>query len=276
LSLIAVDRDICTRCGACARLMKGYCITQDGGYPVFDKTLCNTCQKCVAICPAGAITVNGVHPDRIEAPLPDLDLERLLERRRSTKRFENRPLSRDILERIVGAARYAPNQNKNIAILVLDDQELIRLVDRHAISYVRRIRALLFGCRPLAALSCRLSGSLRTIRRKMDLDLEVRRRVVKEGTQALVILTGKRSVPVTEHSAHYVLATVMYMAQSLGVDSCLMDSLVLALNSGRGFRKTLGLRGSVLGVLALGHSAEGVVNIPRGYEVPVRWNVLGP
>jgi len=63
------------------------------------------------------------------------------------------------------------------------------------------------------------------------------------------------------------------MAESLEIGNCLMDSLLITLNVKKKLRKKLKIQDNVLGVLALGYSNEDVVNIPRGYEVDIRWNV---
>jgi len=110
------------------------------------------------------------------------------------------------------------------------------------------------------------------IRRKMELDLTIRGRVVKPGTPALILLEGSRRVPVTESSAHYMLANMILKAEVLGLGSCLMDSLLLTFRTSRRLRKTLGIREDVLGVLSLGYPGEKILNIPRGYSSAVRWN----
>ena len=272
---IAVDTERCTKCGTCLSLYDGYCMSDVDGYPVIDTEICNLCQKCVAVCPSLAITVNGARAEQITDGTPVVSpeqLERFLERRRTTKRFGDRPIERSVLARIAGAATYAPNQNKNIDLRIVDDQRFLRLLDECAMRWARRLYRVLFGFRPLTRFFGLFSSGLPQIRKKMERDLYREKRILKEGTQAVIILTGRRRVPVTQESAHYLAATIMLMAESLGVGTCLMDSLARVLGSNRGLRRTLGIRADVLVVMALGYSAEGVVNIPRGYEVRVAWN----
>ena len=272
--MVEVDAKRCTRCGLCLRLMKGYCISEREGMPVFDATLCNLCQKCVAICPGRAIMVNGVYPDPIRGALAldPADLISLYERRRSTKHFQDRQLPRQLIEQIVAVAKYAPNQNKNITLVVIDDAGLLADIEASAMCFVRKYYRLLFSCGALGAFFGLFARNLPTIKRKMEHDLLFRQRVLKDHTQALIIATGSRRTPVTEQSAPYLLATMMYMAETLGVGTCLLDSLTRTLRSDRALRKRLGIRDDALAVMALGYSAEHIVNIPRGYEVDVHWN----
>jgi nitroreductase/NAD-dependent dihydropyrimidine dehydrogenase PreA subunit len=273
--MISVDEALCSHCGACIRLMSGYCISESGGMPIFDLALCNLCQKCVAICPSRAIMVNRMRPEPIsgELKLGPEELVSLFERRRSVKHFMDRPISRETLHRIVSVAKYAPNQNKNISILVVDDRLLLGEIDKGALAFVERYYRLLFSVGILAKCLSLFSKALPVIKRKMEHDLLLRKHVLKDNTQAILIAVGSRRVPVTEASAPYLLANMLYMAQALGVGGCLMDSLTLALRADRRLRRRLGIHEDVLGVLALGYSNENIVNIPRGYEVELRWNV---
>jgi len=272
--MISLDTSRCTKCGRCITLHGGYCIHDNDGLPEFDLLVCNTCQKCVAVCPSQAILVNGTYPDRIvhADPVSPDSLELLLEKRRSTKLFKAKSLSREILDRIVSVARYAPNQNKNIDIHVIDDPELLAQIDRDALAYVRRMYRLLFGFRPLTWFFGLFSRKLPVIKRKMEYDLHRRAGVMKKNCQAVVVLSGDRRVPVTAHSAPYLMANMIIMAETLGIGTCLMHSIYLTIRRSRALRKRLGIRHDPLAAMVLGYSAEHVVNIPRGCEVAVSWN----
>ena len=98
--------------------MKNFCIAGKYGYPVFDYSVCNECMKCVSICPSMAIMVNDTYPDKIsdsgKTPSSE-ELVSLIKRRRSIKNFKDKRIPKKVLLKIVSAARYAPNQNKNIS-----------------------------------------------------------------------------------------------------------------------------------------------------------------
>ena len=275
MSAITLDTAKCKKCGNCISLMKNYCISEKDGYPVFDYSLCNICQKCVSICPSGAIMVNDTYADRIS---PDLkkclpgEIIALFEKRRSIKHFKDKPVPKSVIKEILSVAKYAPNQNKNISILVIDDRKLINEIDSYALRQVNKIHKLLFSFKPIIGFVKLFSKNMDIIKRKMEYDLFEKKHIVKENTQVIIILTGNKKVPVTDHSAQYILATMIYMAESLEVGNCLMDSLLYALNTSKGFRQKLSIKDNVLGVLSLGYSNENVMNIPRGYEVDVSWN----
>lgn len=61
-------------------------------------------------------------------------------------------------------------------------------------------------------------------------------------------------------------------AEALGVGSCLMDSIYLAFRTNRKLRRRFSIDDDVLGALVLGYSDERIVNVPKGYELGVRYN----
>lgn len=276
MNRVTIDRNRCTRCGICVRRYQGYCINEADGKPEIDDSLCNQCQRCISICPQQAILMNGV------APLPLSGDHRLnwsdyvdfMRRRRSTKKFQDEPVPRELLEEIAASARYAPNQNKNIDLLVIDDHEIISRIDAAALKMVRRWYRIFFFSRMLIRFFSLFSGSLPAIKKKMEYDLFVRGRIVKDNTQALIFTLGNPRVPVTEASAQYLLSAMLWSAEVLGVGSTLMDSLKHAANMNKKLRKTLGIgrKEKILGVLSLGYTAERIVNIPQGFKIRTSWN----
>jgi nitroreductase len=224
--------------------------------------------------------MNGRAPDKMDAHVP-LDAGELLEfmsRRRSCKKFRNEQIPRETLLEIASAASFAPSQNKNIKIVIVDDPELIRRIDCAAMKTVRRWYGLLFSVKPLTKFYMLFSSSLSVIKAKMERDLFLKKRIVKENAACLFVLVGDARVPVTEPSAQYLLANMILCAEALGVGTCLMDSVKLSVNQNAKLKRELGIprRWKALGVMAAGYSGENVVNIPRGYEVPVSWNQRQP
>jgi nitroreductase len=253
--------------------MQGYCISEEEtGYPGFSEELCNTCQKCVAICPFQAITVNGKYAGKIADPvmIDETEFVKFLERRRSIKKFKDVEVSKELLEKVISAAKYAPNQNKNISIKIINDRELIKEVDQVATKMVKRLYGLMFGFKPIELLISIFYRDIRTIKAKMKHGGF--KHVIYENAQAIILVTGNRKVTVTESSSHYMLASMIYMAEMLKLGTCLMDSIRLTFQMNHKIRKLFGIKEDVLGAMIIGYSDESIVNIPRGYEISNSWN----
>ena len=223
-----------------------------------------------------AFLMNNTPPEKIKESQkiePDA-LKELLICRRSIKKFKSDKVSRDILQEIASVAAYAPNQNKNIEIIIIDSDELINAIDSSAIKFIKLIYNLLFSVKLLTCIFQLFSDSLKTIKKKMEYDLFINKHIVKENTSGLFLLFGNPKEPVTENSAQYLLATMIIYAEALGIGTCLMDSLKLSINTSKPIKKLLGIsqKSKILGVLSVGYSNENIINKPQGYEINIHWN----
>ncbi len=276
--MITVDIEKCTHCGICISNFEGYCIINENGTPMIDYEICNQCQKCIALCPNQAILMNDVIPQKINGleKIGYEDLISLLKLRRSTKCFVQQDIPKDIVEKIVDSAKYAPNQNKNIDILIINDSQIIQTIDKYALKFVKRWYGMMFSFKPITAFISLFAKSLHVIKKKMARDLFTKQRVVKENTNVLLIAIGNPKTPVTEMSAQYILSTMILSAVSLNIGCTLMDSLKLTINNNKKVKNMLGIKKTdkALGVLALGYSNEKIINIPQGYEINLYWNEI--
>lgn len=274
--MVIVNNAKCTGCGICLRFYGGYCIDRTDEGIEIDRAVCNACQKCIAICPQMAFSVDGAPPVRIgeAVGIEPGDFMELLKRRRSIKHFKDKKVPREMLTSLIRAAQYAPTMNKDIEALVVDDEALIAKIDGEAIKRVRKMYNWLFKCKPVTRFVSLFSETLPIIKRKMERDLIERKKVVKDNTQALILLLGSTKVPVTESSAQYYMANAVLFAELVGLGSTLMDSLKIAVNQSRAARHMLGIpKGmKVLSVLAVGYPDEKIINIPQGYAIKMNWN----
>ena len=148
--MLAIDETQCTGCGECER----ECLLS------FERPMrervdhadpnCEGCLHCYAVCPSGAIELSdGLLPFEdsasAENPVTADALERLFAGRRSTRRFEDRALPPDTLERIVQAGRYIPsggNRHAHEFTVILDDATKARLLSEFRAFY-RRLRSIM-------------------------------------------------------------------------------------------------------------------------------------
>ncbi|RPH26060.1 MAG: hypothetical protein EHM93_19725 [Bacteroidales bacterium] len=276
--MITLDIEKCIQCGICISNFEGYCINNENGLPIIDYEICNQCQKCIALCPNQAILMNNVIPQKIIGfdKIGYDDLISLLKFRRSTKSFVQQDIPKDIIEKIANSAKYAPNQNKNIDILIINDPQIIKTIDKNALKFVKRWYGMMFSFKPVTGFISLFSKTLHVIKKKMARDLFIKQKVVKENTNVLLVAIGNPRMPVTEMSAQYLLGTMILSAVSLNIGCTLMDSLKLTINNNKKIKNQLGIKKTdkVLGVLALGYSNEKIINIPQGYEINLYWNEI--
>jgi len=173
-----VDREKCARCGRCSDACPTWGFRVDAeGFPVPQgyggmEQACLNCWNCVAVCPTGALALEGTYfvpegryrslgrgeigfPDPLgqgpaaawEEADPELtEVERVIYRRRSVRLFQERPVPRELLARVVEAGQFAPSSGNCMPwkFIVITDRELIREVERQAMKVLRRMKNLYY------------------------------------------------------------------------------------------------------------------------------------
>ncbi len=146
-NLIEVDASRCRRDLRCAAVCPVGLIVAGPDGPVIAGDAaqrCAECGHCVAVCPTGALSHRVMKPSEC-APLPgewrlrpEL-VEVLLKARRSCRAYRNEPVAREILERVIDAARYAPSglNRQPVKWLVVHDRAAVRGVLEAAVAWMR-------------------------------------------------------------------------------------------------------------------------------------------
>jgi len=169
---ITVDQARCKKDGLCAMTCPLDILVQEekGAIPTIDESRrkrCFRCGQCVAICPHGAITHSdypegSVHPVRSDLiPTYDHVLE-LVRSRRSKRLFKDMPVERDVIEKILEAARFAPSGHNE------QTTEFIVIQGKDKVHEIARVTAECLGRQaqqfqnPIAKIIMRLTLGQRT------------------------------------------------------------------------------------------------------------------
>jgi len=134
MSLITVNRQTCNRDGICGSVCPMKIIdASDGSCPapvVGAEEVCIRCGHCVAVCPTGSLRhielpLEGFPPLRKDLQLSEEQSLQFLRARRSIRNYRDRPVSREILQKLIETARYAPSghNSQGAEWLVVDNRE---------------------------------------------------------------------------------------------------------------------------------------------------------
>lgn len=150
MSLILIDETRCKRDGWCARECPAAIIRlKEDGYPEViagGERLCLGCGHCVAVCPHGALSHRASPLDASPPIDPSLRISeaqgvQFLRQRRSVRLYDERPVEREKIERLIDVARYAPTggNSQSVQWLVIDDRGAIKEIARLTVEYIRRL-----------------------------------------------------------------------------------------------------------------------------------------
>jgi nitroreductase/NAD-dependent dihydropyrimidine dehydrogenase PreA subunit len=148
---ITIDADVCKKCGLCATACPLAIPEQEekGTIPTLNDSRlesCFRCGQCVSICPSGAISHSHfpegtVTPTRSEyLPTYDQVLE-LIHSRRSKRLFKDKPVERDVIEKVLEAARFAPSghNEQTTEFIVVQGKENVHEIGALTAKGIRRM-----------------------------------------------------------------------------------------------------------------------------------------
>jgi nitroreductase/NAD-dependent dihydropyrimidine dehydrogenase PreA subunit len=275
MARIAIDADRCTRCGTCVRSCSENVFALDGPDAVpriVRETLCIACGHCVAQCPPEAIlhadfpegTIHVIHRER--APSPEQVIE-MLRMRRSIRLFKEASVEKDLIEKVLDGARFAPSAHNFQAteyVVVLNGETLRTITGLTARYYARAVKQLR---NPLVRALYGLALTRDEVQSALHLlpDLEMVVGAARRGEDpflhdapCLLVAHARRSIHFPEANAILALHNATLVAQALGLGGFLVGYLVGACKRDRRIPRLLGIPRSheVYGALALGHPGE--------------------
>jgi nitroreductase/NAD-dependent dihydropyrimidine dehydrogenase PreA subunit len=271
MGLITIDESMCRRCGLCARACPVGIIALGEGFPItgFPTTVgkiekgCITCGHCVAACPRGALRHCRMAPEECMPLAPGWrstpeQIEQLVKGRRSIRSFRPEPVGRDILEKLLDIAHYAPTGMNTQSVhwqVVLEGREVQRL----SLAVVEWLRTLqgdeIHGAK----------GMLKA--------WEMGRDPVLRNAPHLIIAFGEDGDRMVQPSTMIALTTLELAALSFGLGTCWTGFLYFAAKSSGEVAAALGLPPGhhMCGGLMIGYPEFEYSRIPTRKPASVVW-----
>lgn len=135
---VSINPELCKACGICGHVCPRHIpVTidnKDKKITIISSDrieLCMECGHCAAVCPTSAIQVECLDEEKYTS-VQELDIERdqllsLMKQRRSVRRYKDKPLPREIIDRIIDAAHCSPTGTgrRNTGIIVIDNPDTL-------------------------------------------------------------------------------------------------------------------------------------------------------
>jgi nitroreductase/Pyruvate/2-oxoacid:ferredoxin oxidoreductase delta subunit len=148
MAIVEINKETCTKCNACA-IACGACliVPKENDFPSFypgADQFCMRCGHCVGVCPTGSIIHQEMPlekcPPIVKKNEPSFgQVSQLIKSRRSIREFQDRPVPRKEIERIIDIARYSPTGHnaQEVQWLVIDDREELKKITAIGVDWFR-------------------------------------------------------------------------------------------------------------------------------------------
>jgi nitroreductase/NAD-dependent dihydropyrimidine dehydrogenase PreA subunit len=217
--MISINKETCKQCGLCAAVCAdGIILFKEKQYPrqmPGTSEVCLKCGHCVAICPTSSLT----HPDipleqcppiRPELKLSPEQVEQFIRSRRSIREFKDQPVPRQLVQKLIDVAHYAPtgHNNQDVEWLVIDDKATLLAIEKAGTGW---LKDTIVQQPQMAAV---MNMPILLQKQEHDLDLFLRK------APALVIALSTKDNAMAAIDATIAMTTLELAAPSLGLGGC--------------------------------------------------------
>ncbi|MHA2287953.1 MAG: nitroreductase family protein [Promethearchaeota archaeon] len=254
MSIIGIDKEKCSNCEQCIQECgRGFFYVDEEGQVQFNDNgiLCNICGHCIAICPEDAILTKNLDDidtsTSIESPADLVDGEKLIKlfrSKRSIRRYKDKKVPRELIEKVFKAMQYAPSafNARSWRYVILSDSEVIQKLNDEV---VKGAYAYMGFQNAEQALEYQKSTG-RSVFYNAPHVIVLYYRIVEKSTT----MVGLKA-----NDAGIALTYGMLEAESLGLGTCWIGLVQGAVPVNKEILKILGIKGMILGAFTLGYPA---------------------
>ncbi len=281
----------CTGCGSCASVCPMQVLEVVDGLARAvsgreDK--CFSCGHCVMVCAVDAMRVVGLDPAEFVEALPwgfdAYAMERFMLSRRSVRHFQDRPVDRALLDRVLEMAASAPMgwpPHTTSALVLTDKAEIRRLLSvmRSGYSQMDRMTRNFIGRAMFRLMAGRdnwkaLRDYILNLTREANVlfDKTGKDKFIYQAPVVIIFLGDRNGLSYDQNA---VLATqnAMLAAHALGLGSTMIGLVPPIVERSRALRQRWGIADNqvVLSAIVLGHPAVKFVRVQHRQLASVRY-----
>jgi nitroreductase/NAD-dependent dihydropyrimidine dehydrogenase PreA subunit len=275
MSLFTIDEKKCKRDGICVAECPLKIIEMKDDKSVPTPTAdaaerCVKCGHCVAVCPHGAFGHAMLKPElfppiKKELALSPEHAEHFLRSRRSIRTYQDKPVEREKLQKLIEIARYAPTGSNSQLVqwlAVASRPEVAKLTGM----VVDLIREMVKAKNPFA-ISYRLDRSVTAWENGID--------TISRGATALVIAHAPKEYGLGHVDCASALAYLDLAAPTLGLGSCWAGFFMLALPQHKPLQQALAIPegNAVHGIMMVGYPKYKYHRLVPRNEPKIQWKM---
>ncbi len=281
--MISRNADTCNKCLLCVRDCNSGVWRVINGIPTpVDEDLCNRCSHCIAICPRGAIRhegLDGGQAARLNRKniRPEAYRDIILGRR-SIRHYRDREVPREVMEKVIDLARYAPtaSNDQNVGYIIITNRKVLSEISKKIFGIANRFFELFdSGLGKMIKNSTGLKNHryirlLEYIRQEYAVS---KRDYILYSAPALLLLYTPKKANFGCDNCNIAAATIINYAHSLGLGTCFIGFVTLALRFSKKMRALAGVPKGVRvhASLVMGYPALGFTNTVSRRKADVTW-----
>ena len=289
-SIIKIDIDNCTKCKECVKdcVANLFYFEQDQLQMVetFEER-CIECGHCEAVCPVNVIRLKHHKEEELEnssarEKIPTYDkFLNLVLKRRSIRRFKEKPIPKELIEKLLKVGRYSPTggNSENVYFTVVQDRSTVTAISRHITERLTTLvnaledpkgRDLLKKSRSEVEIS-QVLENLPSIKRKLN--------IIAKGIDfwcwngELIIIHGDKVEGGISSNNALAAAHIMLAAETLGLGACSLGYLTGFVNQYEVIRDLIKIPSNhtVGYCLTMGYPDVKYKRIPARKPLKVQW-----
>ena len=278
---IKIDTEKCIQCRLCAIECPANTSGADDLRSNQDSPFCDRCFHCYAICPQNAIQLEGVEEELIMNgySIDYQDLLWLMKKRRSIRKFLQKPVPTEYLKFLTDAAKYCPSGGnvQELSITIINKPDTRKELEEAIIAYYDRIVRLLRN--PAIRYLMRFSGDKKVKETAKDKAFFTKIRKIYGHMKAgennifwdapvVLIFHTSRLLPTALEDCILAAYNVALAATTLELGSCFVSLSQQAMTANHKIKQVIGIPRSdrIHAVLVLGFPATRYRRVPPRKE----------
>ena len=289
-SKIKIDIDNCTKCKECVKDCVANLFSLDQGFlrlkDSFEE-VCIECGHCEAVCPVNVIQLKFHEDGELEQSSIGEEFPtyssflKLVLNRRSIRRFKEKPIPKDIMEKLLKIGKYSPtgSNSENVSYTVVQDKKIVKAISKHITNKITKLVKTLEDPQGLKLLKIKLSGeeiklaleNLPSSKRKLEM--------IKQGIDfwcwngELIVIHGDKTIGGIPPNTALAAANIMLAAETLGLGACSLGYLTYFINESQTIRELIKIppNHAVGYSLAMGYPSVKYKRIPARKPLKVQW-----
>lgn len=272
----------CNRCMLCVKDCSSRVWQDIGGIPTpAAPELCNLCSHCASVCPRDAVRHDRMDMNQVRRVdrkrIDPVSFRETALSRRSVRHYKDRPVSRTVMEDILDLAHHSPtaSNEQNVGFVVVTDKKILTaassLIFGLASRWHERTRK---GLGKLLADITGLSGN--RYLKLMDLlkrESGPGKDFILHNAPTMIVIHTPEKARFGCDNCNIAAGSIINYAHALGLGTCFIGFMILALNYSKKMRKLVQLPEGrkAHACIVIGYPAYSHVKTASRKRVDITW-----